>query len=234
MADSDGISIRVVGYLVNAWHLIATNSIDNKVCRRSLRSCLILLRRVRPVDSTFHPVGLSIEILNNLFRKSDGSTTWSIKLMDMVGFLHLHIILLEAIHNLCQISVYGREDGYTNREVGSPEESLTLFGTHTTNIVAMLFHPSCRTRNHLHIMCKSAKIVAISSLWSCKLYGNISRSKFWRIEILLVVYIYNAYYLVSTVFGNLLNHLAHLAVAYQCNFHVFCVLCSILFADIST
>ena len=98
VADSDGIGIRVVGYLVNAWHLVATNSIDNNVCRLSLMSRLILLWRFRPVDSTFHPIGLSIEILNNIFSKSDGSTTWSIKLMDMVCFL-LYSHFLAFPHN---------------------------------------------------------------------------------------------------------------------------------------
>ena len=70
--------------------------------------------------------------------------------------LHLHVILRELVHDLCQITVHGREDGHTDREVRSPEERLTI-GTGLTNLVAMFLHPASRK-------CRTVKILLIVNI----------------------------------------------------------------------
>ena len=77
----------------------------------------------------------------------------------------------------------------------------------------MLFHPSCRAAHHLHSLSPRLQVVAVSRLWGCKFNGHVSAGKSLAVEILLVIDIDNAHNVMTTVFGNLLNHLAHLPVA---------------------
>ena len=57
------------------------------------------------------------------------------------------------------------------------------------------------------------RVVTISHLWGRELNGHISRCKCRTVKVLLVVNINDTHNLMTTVTGNLLNHLAHLAVA---------------------
>ena len=84
----------------------------------------------------------------------------------------------------------------------------------------MLLHPTSRTTDHLHTLGPGFQVVAIGCLRSCKLNGHIGRCELWRVEVLLVVDVDDTHNLMAAVTGNLLNHLAHLSVAYQCYFHI--------------
>ena len=68
-----------------------------------------------------------------------------VELMHVVCLFHLYVILGELVHNLCQIFVDCREDGYTDTEVRSPKERLSILSTSLAHLVAMLCHPTGRT-----------------------------------------------------------------------------------------
>ena len=133
--------------------------------------------------------------------------------MHMMCLFHLHVILWELVHDFGQILVDSTEDSHANGEVGSPEQRLSFLRTHSANIVAMFFHPSCTTTNHLHVVLKGTKIIAISSLGCCKLYRYISTLEGFAIEVLLIVDVDNTHNLMTTAEGYLFYHLTHLAVA---------------------
>ena len=89
----------------------------------------------------------------------------------------------------------------------------------------MLGNPSRTAAHHLHTMLEGFHVVVVSSMRCGKLYGNIGTLECIAIKILLVVYVNNAYYLVSTPQSYLLYHTAHLAVSYQRYFHI----CNVFF-----
>ena len=140
--------------------------------------------------------------------------------MYVVSLLHVCIILWETVHYLCQISVHGGEDGNTHAEIACPEERLSLFAAEALHVVGMVFHPSCGAANHLNVLCERLEEVSVCGLRSGELYRHIGACKCLALEILLVIDVYNTYNLMATAQGNLLNHLSHLAIAYQCYFHV--------------
>ena len=83
----------------------------------------------------------------------------------------------------------------------------------------MILEPCSSTAYYLNACFPSLEVVVVCNCRVSELDGNISRSEGWAFEILKVVYINDAYYLMSTAEGNLFNHLTHLAVSYQCYFH---------------
>ena len=97
-----------------------------------------------------------------------------VQLVDMVGLFHLYIVLGELVHNLSQIFVDCREDGYTYREVRGPEQGLAFCCAGFLHVIAMFLHPACRTTHHLDTGLPGFQIIAISGLRCCKLYCNIS------------------------------------------------------------
>lgn len=143
-----------------------------------------------------------------------------VELVYVVHLLHLHVILSEAVHHLGEIAVYGGEDGDTYREVGRPKQRMPLFATHPAHIVTVVFHPSGRAAHHFHAFIKRFEKVAIRSLRSGELYRHVGRGKFGTVEVMNIVHFDYTYDFMTAAKGNLLYHLAHLAVSYQCYFHV--------------
>ena len=85
----------------------------------------------------------------------------------------------------------------------------------------MILHPSGRTAHHLNASLERTQIVAISGCRRCKLNCHVGRGKLRRVEVLLVVNIYDTHNFVATLLADRLNHLAHLAVADKCYVHCF-------------
>jgi hypothetical protein len=85
--------------------------------------------------------------------------------MDMVRLHHLHVVLRELVHDVGQILVDGREDGYADGEVRSPEEGLlAVFGAQAADVVAVVFHPACGTAHHLHVDgLEGPEVIAVGS-----------------------------------------------------------------------
>ena len=135
-----------------------------------------------------------------------------VELMHVVRLLHLHIVLRELVHNLCQVTVDSREDGHTYREIRGPEECLTLQAS-LANLITMLIHPPRRATDHLHALGPSLQIVTIGSLRSREFNSHISRCKLRAVEVLLVVDINDTHNFMTTAEGDLLDHLTHLSVA---------------------
>ena len=102
VSNGDQIGIRVIADGVDTRHLSATDMINTQE---------LLVRRI------LLPSLLTVDIFHNFIGQCDSRTTGMIELMHMVRLLHLHIILWELVHNLGQISVHSREDGYADGEV---------------------------------------------------------------------------------------------------------------------
>ena len=83
----------------------------------------------------------------------------------------------------------------------------------------MLWYPSGAAAHYLHMVAKCLHVVVVCRVRRSELYGHVGRAECLAIEILLIVHIYDADYLVPTAQGYLLYHVAHLAVAYQCYLH---------------
>ena len=96
----------------------------------------------------------------------------------------------------------------------------------------MIFHPSGRTRNHLHIVGESLEIVAISGSRVGKLDSHIRRAELRAVDIFRVIYVNLTYDFMATLQGDLFDHVSHLAVAYQSYFHCYLVFCLFLSAKI--
>ena len=91
----------------------------------------------------------------------------------MVYLFHLHVVLWELVHYLCQIAVHGREDGNADGEIRCPEEGLPFLAAQTLHVVAVLAHPACRAAHHLHVVAEGTQIVAVCHMWSRKFYCHI-------------------------------------------------------------
>ena len=206
MRDGNQVGIRIITDGMNTWHLTTADMVNTQQLR---------------VGGVFCPCLLTVYLLYNLFCQRNCRSTGMVELMHMMRLLHLHIILWELVHDLCQITVYCRENSHTDTEVRSPEQGLTSFRTHLTDILSMFLHPSCRTTHHLHVVLEGTLVVSVGCLRGSKLNGDICRSKSGRIKVLLIVYVNNTHNFMTTVKGNLFYHLTHLAITYQCYFHPF-------------
>ena len=142
--------------------------------------------------------------------------------MNVMSFNHINIILLETIHNLGKILVNSFKDSHTNRIVTCPEKSVLTILAQSLNISLMVFHPTSRTTNHLHVVFECLQIIIISSHRISKLNGYICTLKLWCIEIVRIIDINFTHNLMTTLKGNLLYHMPHLSVAYQCYSHKSC------------
>ena len=140
----------------------------------------------------------------------------------MVRFDHRNVIVGKAVHDLCQIAIDGREDGHAQREVGSPEESVSLFGAGAAHIGFVLRAPTCRAAHHFHPLCPGAEVVGIGRCGGGELDGAIGRTKGIAFKILRVIDIDDGNDFVTAAACDLFNHFAHLAVADKCKFHIFC------------
>ena len=169
------------------------------------------------VGSILSPSLLAVDVLHYLFSQCDGCSAGMVELMHMMGLLHLHVVLWKLVHDLCQVSVYCRE--YRHSDV-SPEQRLSLLA-HTLYVVAVVLHPSRRAAHHLHVLLERPEVVTVGSLRSSELYCHVSRCKCLAFKVFLVVNVDDAHYLMTSFAGNLLYHLAHLAVAYQCYLHTY-------------
>ncbi len=83
----------------------------------------------------------------------------------------------------------------------------------------MLFEPTRTSRYDLYSSCERFHIIVICYHGISELNGHIGTTERLRGEVFLIVYIDDANNLVSALKGNLLNHLTHLAIAYQCYLH---------------
>ena len=99
VSNRNQVSIRIIADGMDARHLTTADMIHTQI----LLVCGILL-----------PSLLAVDILHNLLCQRDGCATGVVEFMHMVRFLHLHIVLRELVHDLCQITVHGREDGHTD------------------------------------------------------------------------------------------------------------------------
>ena len=178
---------------------------------RYLTTADMIHTQILLVSGILLPSLLAVDILHNLLSQRDSRTTGMVEFMHMMRLLHLHVILRELVHDLCQITVHGREDGHTDREVRSPEERLTI-GTGLTNLVAMFLHPASRATHHLDAFRPGLQVVTISRLRRSELNCHISRRKCRTVKILLIVNIDDTHNLMTTVAGNLLYHLTHFSV----------------------
>jgi len=140
--------------------------------------------------------------------------------MDVVSLGEADIILSKLVHYLCQITVDGREDGHPHAEVAGPEKRLAVLFAVTLHVGLVVLHPASGAADHLHVVAESLLIVVKGGCGVGELDGDVGRGECGRVEILLIVDIDDAYNLMATLTGYLLNHMSHLAVAYQCYFHI--------------
>ena len=127
VGDGNNILGRVVCDGMNTGNFLLTDIVDTQH---------LGLRLVQA------PALLAIQILYNLLSQRDGGAGRSIQFVYMMGLHHIHIILFELVHYLCQIFVYGTEDGHTYTEVAGPEERLTFCGTSLTYFGLVVLHPT--------------------------------------------------------------------------------------------
>ena len=88
------------------------------------------------------PTLLAVQVLHYLLCQCDGCTRGSIQFVYMMGLYHIHVILVELVHNLSQILVDSTEDGHTNAEVAGPEKSLAFRSTSLAHLSLMILHPT--------------------------------------------------------------------------------------------
>lgn len=205
MGDGYHVLGGIIRYGVDAGNLFLANVID----AQNLWFCFVQ-----------SPAFLTIQVFYDLFRQSDGSARGSIQLVDVVGFHHIHVILVEPVHNFCQIRVYGTEDGNSYAEVGTPEKRLALFGAHAFYVLTVLWYPARAATHYFHVMLESLQEIIISYMRGSELNGDIGRSKSRAVKVLLVVNVDDANNFVTTRKGNLFYHVPHFAISYECYFHV--------------
>ena len=139
--------------------------------------------------------------------------------MNVVGFHFAHVILRAGIHQPGEVFVDGREEGHAEREVGSPKERMPFFAARPFHVGTVLLEPSRTAAHHLHPLFPGFQVVAVSSGGVGKFDGSVGTAERIGVEILRIIHIDNRHYLVATLQGDFLNHVPHLAVAYQSKFH---------------
>ena len=175
VSDGDAVGIAVIFYGVNARNLIATDGVDAKLVSRC--RCRTFRCSVGTEQCALCPRLLAVDISHYLLGKRYGSAARSVELVDVMHLFHLHIILWELVHYLCQISVHGREYCHANREIGCPKEGLAFLTAQTLYICTVVVHPTGRTAHHLNVVAEGTQIVALGNMRCRKLYGDIGRSK---------------------------------------------------------
>ena len=139
-----------------------------------------------------HPLLLTVERFNHLFCKGYRSARRSVEFVNVMCLFHLYTVLGEAVHNLCQIFIYGTENGNAEAEVRSPEERLALLRAKLTDFGIVLFAPACRTTNYLYALLKGAADISKCRRGIRKFDGHIRTAECVGIKVRLVVYIYLA------------------------------------------
>ena len=204
-------------------NLAIAHAVDHQVLISDVLIALIVMTVLSPVSHAALPVFLAVDIVDDFLCQGDGSARRSIELMYVMGFLHTYRVLWEPVHDLSQIAVDGREDSHTDTEIRGPEEGLLTIGAEFLHVFLMVFHPSGRTRNHLHIVGESLEIVAVSGSRVGKLDSHIRRAELRAVDIFRVIYVNLTYDFMATLQGDLFDHVSHLAVAYQSYFHCYLV-----------
>ena len=92
VADGDDVGIAVVADGMDAGHLAATDMVHAQQFG---------------VGGILGPGLLAVQTLHNLLGQRDGRATGMIQFMNVVGLLHLHIVLGELVHDFGQIAVDG-------------------------------------------------------------------------------------------------------------------------------
>ena len=64
-----------------------------------------------------HPTVLAVEALEQVFGQRDGRPTRRVQLVDVVGFLHTHVVVLKLIHQRGQIAIDRAKERHAYREV---------------------------------------------------------------------------------------------------------------------
>ena len=100
---------------------------------------------------------------------------------------------------------------------------MALFGASLAHIGLMVFKPAGAAAHHLHALLPGTQIIAIGCGRIGKLYGHIGAAKCVALYVVHIVYVDDAHYFVSALTRYIFYHVAHFAVANQCNFHF--VLC---------
>ena len=207
--DGDAVCLRVVADAVDARYLALADGCDGQYS----------LLRFPLLGRSQLPTVLAVEVRQDVLGQGDGSAARCVQLMDVVCFGHAHVVSRELVHDAGQLSVDGREDGYAQTEVARPEQRLASFGAKFSDFFPMLLQPTCAARNQLHARLERAHVVAIGRRRVGELDGHVGRTERFGVEVLLIVDVDDAHYLVPPAQGDLLDGLAHLAIADQCYFH---------------
>ena len=115
MSDGYAVSLGVVDDGVNAWHLIASDALDGQLRSGALVGAFLCAVGLQL--QAFHPRCLAVEVVDNLFCQRDGGARWRVELVYVVCLLHAHVVLWEAVHYFCQVTVHRREYRHADREV---------------------------------------------------------------------------------------------------------------------
>ena len=135
-------------------------------------------------------------------------------------FGHRNIIVREAVHNRGQILIDSTKDGHPKGEIGSPEERFSFLSTNRFEGFFVLCDPSCATAHHFHALFPRFLEIAVGRSGIGKFDGNFCRTKSIAVEVFHIVYINNRYNFVTTLFGDVLNHMAHFAISNECYLHI--------------
>ena len=131
----------------------------------------------------------------------------------------LHIVIGEAVHQFCQISIYGKKQVHTDAEVRRIEERSSFVATDRFDFVEPVEPSGCPADNG-HTGRKALHVIIECSVRSCKFNGHVGAPKSFRAESVTMVDIDNRNDLMSPFQGRLFDGFPHFPVAYQCYFHL--------------
>ena len=218
VGDGNTVGGAVPGDAVDARHFITANAVYAYLVGGNVPAAFY--RTVGLGDRACLPSGDTVHLGCQFLCQGDGSAAGVIQLMDMMNLFHAGRVVLKLVHDTGQITVDSSEDGHSQTEVTAPEERLSFLLAHALYLFSMLGNPSSAAAHHLDVMGKGTQVIAIGSLRSSKLDGNIGRAECFAVKVVRIVHIDDTYYLVPAAYRYLLYHAAHLAVSYQCYLHV--------------
>ena len=100
---------------MRAGHFIAPVSVyGQRIGCQALRALHAAVSFMKFVQS---PTMLAVKALEQVFGQRDGRPTRRVQLVDVVGFLHTHVVVLKLIHQFGQIAIDRAEDCHPHRKV---------------------------------------------------------------------------------------------------------------------
>ncbi len=166
------------------------------------------------------PAAYALIRVHDPFGERKRSPARMVEFVDMVYLFHRRAILRKSGHEGGQIAIEGEEYVHADAEIRRPEKC-RFSGVAYLLDLSEARSPAGRAAHHRNSLCESGVYVVKGCGGSCELDRHVGRAESVGVDRgVAVVDVYMSHYLMAALKRYLFYRMAHLAIPYQCYFHL--------------